>query len=98
MMVWFLVVRMILVVKGNHLDIKHQCLEKPVAERFNCTGYSLDNLSVFMKSIYMCVHRDEAKFCSAKKLMDLDSPNTGPRGTESQTVGLTSCSDTETQL
>ena len=32
---------------GHHSDINHQCLEKPVAENFNLTSLSLEDLSVF---------------------------------------------------
>ena len=49
---------------GHSSDIKHRRLEKPVAEHFNSTGHSLEDLSIY---VIEKIHREEAIFRKAKE-------------------------------
>ena len=49
---------------GHRSDIKHQRLEKPVAQHFNSNDHSLEDLSIF---VIEKIHREEATFCKAKE-------------------------------
>ena len=64
---------------GHRLDIKHRRLEKPMANHFNSEGHSLEDLSI-------CDRTDpqggRELSQSERKLLDLDAPIAGPRGTE----------------
>ena len=49
---------------GHQSDIKHQRLDRPVANYFNSEGHSLEDPSVF---VIEQIHREEANFRKAKE-------------------------------
>ena len=64
---------------GHLSDIEHQHLENQVARHFNLATHSLGEVSIF---VIEEIHREDAGFCKAKKLVDTDSLVGDPRETQ----------------
>ena len=69
---------------GHQSDIKHQCLEKPVASYFNSKGHYLEDLSIF---VIEQVHREEVNFRKVKESHWIQTfESLAPRGTEPRSI------------
>ena len=69
---------------GLRLNIKHQHLGRPVANHFYSEGHSLEDLLIF---VIEQIHRAGGELSqSERKLLDLDAPIAGPRGTEPRSI------------